>query len=416
MEHVKIYQGNQIGGCVTVISSMINGEIHRIMVDYGSSLPGSDNEKDFDYPWDEEPVDAVFFTHYHGDHVGRIMEIPSHIPLYMGDVARQAMINIQEALGKNPHMSEEEAELHLEEAAVLKDDKRVKTFKWNGTFYDHVKDIEGFVVEPYSVDHSAYDAYMFLFEACDPDTKSGKYIAVHTGDFRGHGRRGHKMLTLIKKYIRRFNKRSIDALVIEGTMMSRSCEKVISESQMQFNATKYLMKHKYAFLICSSTNVDSLASFYQAAQDAVHPYGRNMYVYSYYFIKYANGEVPASRVLEIVEDRNPTRTIEGALEIEGRYVSSRVAPEYNYLNYVFANDADSLIRPGPYYEIVKILEVENKKFRLYDQYGYAVDPEARVKEVHAMYEYLEKNRGFQTGDSYFEKINELCEAAQKKIS
>ena len=66
MEHVKIYQGNQIGGCVTVISSMINGEIHRIMVDYGSSLPGSDNEKDFDYPWDDEPVDAVFFTHYHG--------------------------------------------------------------------------------------------------------------------------------------------------------------------------------------------------------------------------------------------------------------------------------------------------------------------------------------------------------------
>ncbi len=285
MEHVKIYQGNQIGGCVTVISSIINGETHRIMIDYGSSLPGSDNAKDFDYPWDNEPVDAVFFTHYHGDHVGRLMEIPSHIPLYMGAVARQAMINIQEALGNNTHIPEEEAKLHLEEAAVLKDDKRVKTFKWNGTFYDHVKDIEGFVVEPYSVDHSAYDAYMFLFEACDPDTKSGKYIAVHTGDFRGHGRRGHVMLTLVKKYIRKFNKRSVDALVIEGTMMSRSCEKVISEPQMQLKATKYLMKHKYAFLICSSTNVDSLASFYQAAQDAVHPYGRNMYVYSYYFIK-----------------------------------------------------------------------------------------------------------------------------------
>ena len=170
----------------------------------------------------------------------------------------------------------------------------------------------------------------------------------------------------------------------------------------------------YKYECATTSNVDLFK--YLEGIGNVGFYVSEKLIYSYYFIKYANGEVPASRVLEIVEDRNPTRTIEGALEIEGRYVSSRVAPEYNYLNYVFANDADSLIRPGPYYEIVKILEEENKKFRLYDQYGYAVDPEARVKEVHAMYEYLEKNRGFQTGDSYFEKINELCEAAQKKIS
>ncbi len=286
MEHVRIYQGDQIGGCVTVISTMHKGKIHRIMIDYGSSLPGSDNKMDFEYPWEEEPVDAVFFTHYHGDHVGRLMEIPSHIPLYMGAVARQAMINIQEALGKSPYT--EDKQLHLDEAEVLKDDKRVRTFKWNGRFYEHIKEIPGFKIEPYSVDHSAYDAYMFLVEADDPEQKSGKYITVHTGDFRGHGRRGQKMLGLIEKYVRRGGDRNVDALVIEGTMMSRKKEKAKSEPQMQMEAFRYLKKHKYAFLICSSTNVDSLASFYRAAQEAAHPYERFMFVYSSYFKKQLN--------------------------------------------------------------------------------------------------------------------------------
>ncbi len=62
-ENIKIFQGDQIGGCVTVISSTVNGETHRIMIDYGSSLEGSATVKDFDYPWEEEPIDAVFFTH-----------------------------------------------------------------------------------------------------------------------------------------------------------------------------------------------------------------------------------------------------------------------------------------------------------------------------------------------------------------
>ncbi len=284
MEHVKVFQGNQIGGCVTVISAMHKGKVRRIMIDYGSSLPGSDNEKDFEYPWAEMPVDAVFFTHYHGDHVGRIMEIPPEVPLYMGPVARQVMINIQEALGHNRDITEEERKLHLKEAAVLKDDARVRTFRMEEKKCVPIK-IPGFRIEPYTVDHSAYDAYMFLIEAEDPDRESGKYITVHTGDFRGHGRRGHRMIDVINVYIHRFNKRKVDALVIEGTMMSRPEEKVLTEPQMQLEATKYLMNHKYAFLVCSSTNVDSLASFYRAAQNTDFPYGRYMFVYSKYFLK-----------------------------------------------------------------------------------------------------------------------------------
>lgn len=279
MPEIKIYQGNQIGGCVTVIATEADGVTHRIMIDYGSSLPGSETTEDFVYPWEEKPVDAVFFTHYHGDHVGRMMDIPSHIPIYMGAVARQVMINIQAALERIPN---EESKRHKKELAILKDDSRIHTFHYNGKIYDHIKDILGFTIEPYSVDHSAYDAYMFLVEAEDPASPSGKKVILHTGDFRGHGRRGKAMLPVIQYYIHK-NGRKVNTLITEGTMMSRMDEPILTETQMMYEAADYLKEHKYAFLICSSTNLDSLASFYQAAQIAAFPYSRYLYTYSEYY-------------------------------------------------------------------------------------------------------------------------------------
>ena len=279
MEHVKIFQGDQIGGCVTVISAVHGGRTHRILIDYGSSLSGSEVKEDFRYPWEEEPVEAVFFTHYHGDHVGRMMDIPDNVPLYMGETARRVMINIQEALCKAP---DEEGIRHRKELEALKDDSRIHTFHYNGRYYDHITDIPGFIVEPYSIDHSAYDAYMFLIEADDPESENGRKVILHTGDFRGHGRRGKAMLPVIERYVHRDGRR-VNSLIIEGTMMSRMDEKVLTETEMMYEASEYLKKHRYAFLICSSTNLDSLASFYQAAQMAAFPYRRYLYTYNEYF-------------------------------------------------------------------------------------------------------------------------------------
>ncbi|MCR5790086.1 MAG: MBL fold metallo-hydrolase [Lachnospiraceae bacterium] len=284
MEHVKIYRGNQIGGCVTVISAVSDGQIHRIMIDYGSSLPGNAAKEDFQYPWEKEPVDAVFFTHYHGDHVGRMLEIPEDIPLYMGEVARKVMINIHDALAKRPDMEEAERKKHEDALRLLKNENRILTFKPEGNHYEDIN-LPGFTIEPYSIDHSAYDAYMFMIEADDGERPYGRYRVLHTGDFRGHGRRGGIMLPIIDSCIHRFGSRSVDALVIEGTMMSRSKEKVKTETELMIEASRYLHKHKWAFLICSSTNLDSLASFYQAAQFSNRKYGRYMYVYSNYFME-----------------------------------------------------------------------------------------------------------------------------------
>ena len=278
-KEIKVYQGNQIGGCVTVISAVVDGKVHRIMIDYGSSLPGSEVKKDFDYPWDTEPVDAVFFTHYHGDHVGRMTEIPDTIPLYMGSTARKVMINIQKALCKR----REERELHERLLAILTDEERIHEFEKEEAHYKTIEDIPGFTIEPYSVDHSAYDAYMFLIEIPDGRKTNGKKVILHTGDFRGHGRRGKAMIPMIETYIHQFGARQVDSLIIEGTMMSRLKEEVKTETEMMIEAANYLRTNKYAFLICSSTNLDSLSSFYQAAQMAAKPYSRYMYTYNEYY-------------------------------------------------------------------------------------------------------------------------------------
>jgi len=228
------------------------------MVDYGQALPGSREEQEL-FDWEKNPIDAVFITHYHGDHMGRIAEIPKHVPIYMGGVARQVMINIYKRLAKR------NAE-HLEILKILQSD-RIREVKEN----TEIKDIPGMVVTPYSVDHSAYDAYMYLVEA------DGK-TALHTGDFRGHGYRGNKMPDVIKYYVHK-NGRKVDYLVIEGTMMGdRKNEKTKTEDELLEIATKMFAKNKYAFLVISSTNLDSLSSFYRAARRN----GMRTYCYSDY--------------------------------------------------------------------------------------------------------------------------------------
>ena len=84
---------------------------------------------------------------------------------------------------------------------------------------------------------------------------------VHTGDFRNHGRKGKKLLETISS---EFSNCLVDVLIIEGTMMSRNDEKYLSEYAMEKIATNLLLENRYAFLICSSTNIDSMASFYGA--------------------------------------------------------------------------------------------------------------------------------------------------------
>lgn len=235
---IHVLRGNQIGGGVVHIFTEETG----ILIDFGENLPGAAGQEDTkDVDWEKDKVDAVFFTHYHGDHIGRFREIPENIPLYMGCTARRILYNIHNTLNDT------------EAVKLITDNQRVKELNANKTIT--VGDMR---ITPFLVDHSAYDAYMLLIETQDK-------TILHTGDFRGHGYRGKALFPMIRKYITRHGERKIDILITEGTMMNRQEERLYTETQMQADAKKLFAKHRYVFLICSSTNLDSLASFYQAA-------------------------------------------------------------------------------------------------------------------------------------------------------
>ncbi len=248
MTDIKIYNGNQIGGCITVISS----SKAKVMIDFGENLPGAE-AADPAFDWEAESIDAVLFTHYHGDHIGRFKEIPRSVPVYMGKVTRQVMTTIAKYTKDTDALQ------------ILQDDTRVRKIKAAQPFA--IQDIR---ITPYLVDHSAFDAYMYLLETPDK-------TILHTGDFRGHGHRGNKLLQMINTYIRRNGTRIVDVLLIEGTMLSRLTEKVYSEADMLKDCIRLFKEHRYVFLICSSTNADTLATFYQAARRNgikmfAHPY------------------------------------------------------------------------------------------------------------------------------------------------
>ena len=103
---------------------------------------------------------------------------------------------------------------------------------------------------------------MFVIE-CD-----GKRL-LHTGDFRDHGYLGKYLKGVLSKFIAR---KSIDVLITEGTMLSRNDVSMMSEEELQQKAYELMSGYKYTFVLCSSTDLDRLASFYQATRHQGRPF------------------------------------------------------------------------------------------------------------------------------------------------
>lgn len=267
MVKVKVHRGSKmIGGSITEIFT----EKTHIFIDFGSELNPDSNESSDSEMIDmikHAKCDAVLFTHYHGDHIGLMKHIPKEdidgktIKLGIGKIARKVLINIHETLADFEDSDKKDKEF----LDILKDIDRMLDIEDGALF--SIGDIK---ITPILVDHSAYDAYMFILES------EGKVI-VHTGDFRTHGRLGKGLFDRIQKAL---DGKKVDVLITEGTMMSRLKETVLTEAQLQDKAIEVLSKpeNKYAFLICSSTNVESLASFANAAMKLGRAFYVNYYV------------------------------------------------------------------------------------------------------------------------------------------
>jgi len=229
---VIIHRGtHQIGGVATEIKS----EKTRIIIDMGEEL-GLDSTF-VPHPLSIAGVtdnngtcDAILITHYHGDHIGQLLNAHRDIPIYMGEFAKAVLL----------------ATLRDEQADLKSRIAEAKPFL-PGIMFE-IGDIS---ITPYSIDHSACDSYMFLIEA------DGKRI-LHTGDFRLHGFRGKA----IPKILDRIGK--VDMLITEGTALSRSTTQTTTEYELQQKTRLYLEKYKYVFVLCASTNLERICALSKA--------------------------------------------------------------------------------------------------------------------------------------------------------
>lgn len=243
---ITIHRAEQIGGQITRISTAKS----NIIIDLGHNLPNKKEDKDV-YDNDMAVAEitrgcsAILYTHYHGDHIGLFHHVPDDIPQYIGEVAKQVVCRKYEQLSRLKNDAEKQKYQQALDVA-----SKLYTF--------HERQVLRFgdiTVTPYFVSHSAYDAYMFLIEA------EGKRI-LHTGDFRGHGYLSKGLLPTIQKYIGQ-----VDVLIIEGTMLARNDETIMTEAELSRKAAELMKEHKYVFVHCSSTDMERLASFKNATRE-----------------------------------------------------------------------------------------------------------------------------------------------------
>ena len=234
-----IHRGSrQIGGSCIEIST----ERSRIILDIGQELPSIDDEnteKKLKFPnvkglyrGDKKTIDGILVSHGHGDHVGLIQSVHPQIPVYIGEKAYNILDITAKFTGGKPIENP---------LSYLISGQEIR--------------IGDFLITPYLVDHSGFDAYAFIIEA------DGKYIA-YTGDFRDHGRKKKATDFFIEKI-----PKGIHALLIEGTMMSRINETVKSEEDIEREAYEFMKSNTApVFVMQSSTNIDRLVSMYRAAK------------------------------------------------------------------------------------------------------------------------------------------------------
>lgn len=231
-----IHRGtHQIGGIAAEISTAST----RILIDMGDELSLDPNfvSAPLNIPGVTDGnghCEAVLFTHYHGDHTGQMLRIRPEIPLYAGALAKDIM-----------RLSS--AHSWKKDEALCKRIETIRTFSAGVPFL--IGDIQ---ITPFSIDHSAADSYLFLIEA------DGKRV-LYTGDFRLHGVRGKTMDKILDRRIGK-----VDAIITEGTTVSRTDGKTVTEWELQARVKDVLQQYKYVFVLCATTNLDRIFALARA--------------------------------------------------------------------------------------------------------------------------------------------------------
>ncbi|MEX1014199.1 MAG: MBL fold metallo-hydrolase [Candidatus Paceibacterota bacterium] len=248
----KIHRGTQeIGGsCVEIWT-----DTTKIIVDIGMPLVAADGQQ-FDFKQYENltsnelvqkgilpdieglygntdaKVDGILISHYHQDHHGFLFYANTSIPIFTGK-ATQSILEFSEEFFNGQQL--------------------------NNQFQNFTKDksfsIGDITIQPYWMDHSAFDAYAFLMEA------NGKRL-FYSGDFRGHGRKEN-----VFRWFLQNAPQNVDYLLMEGTTIGRGQQRFQTEKELEdvfidiFNS-----KQEINLINTSAQNIDRLVTIYRACK------------------------------------------------------------------------------------------------------------------------------------------------------
>ena len=225
---LHIHRGkNQIGGNIIEISTSST----KILLDIGLELDDTDSsplpiiEGLFDYAG----YDAIFISHYHGDHMGLAYSSHKDIPIYIGE-AGYKIISASDNYKKQETITPK---------GFLQNKKAIK--------------IGDITVTPFLCDHSAFDSYMLL---CEADGES----ILYTGDFRSNGRKSFE--ALLKSLPNK-----VDKLICEGTTLSRETHMPVTEKMLEEQAVNLIgTTSGPVFVLQSSMNIDRIVTMYRSAK------------------------------------------------------------------------------------------------------------------------------------------------------
>lgn len=177
-------------------------------------------------------VDGILISHYHQDHHGFLSYADTSIPIYTGK-ATQRILEFSEEFFNGQQL--------------------------NNQFQNFTKDnsftIGDITVQPYWMDHSAFDAYAFLIEA------NGKRL-FYSGDFRGHGRKDK-----VFKWFLHNAPRNVDYLLMEGTTIGRGRQTFPSEKDIEKTFIDvFKSRQEINFINTSAQNIDRLVTIYRACK------------------------------------------------------------------------------------------------------------------------------------------------------
>lgn len=314
--NLTIHRGtHEIGGsCVELRTADV-----KILIDFGLPL-------DYDKRTTEEreqirldavewckEVDALFLSHAHADHYGLFDLLPEGTLVY-ATKETFAMLSLDSIFGTDPTA-------HLKKYPM----QEYKAYE-----------ICGLTTTAYPIDHSAYGACAFLFEA------EGKRV-LYSGDVRLHGVKGvlYKQLP-----------REVDYLLLEGTNIGREQQNT-TEHSVEEQFVKAFDDDPYALHLvwCSSKNIDRICAIFRACLKrgktlVIDPYTANVLAVA----AQINTKIPSATTAERITVYFPPRLTTRLMERnQSQYIYS-LNPRKNKITYAEISTAPEryvmLVRPS----------------------------------------------------------------------